>query len=200
MATLLDILGEYATLGEAKTAAGGRMDDASEARWWELQTEFYDVLMQQDGLARNPASRFSAADIRKTVLRRSRLRVETDMEIVVIRESDYHRARVGNLSCGGVLLLCDSVFDVSSHLTLHIANIARGDGLLPAEGQVVWNADTGKSNGTFRYRMGTQFIQLGNDDAKRLETLVIDNLENKLLSLRPESLSADFVKREGIVF
>jgi hypothetical protein len=196
--TLLDLIQEYATLSEAKTLAGGVLPPESENRWSELN-KFYDLLMLQDGYCAQPASRFTADNIRQTVSTRSRLRVHTDMEIVVIRESDYHRARVGNLSCGGVLLLCDSLLDIASRVTLNLANITRGEGVVPADGDVVWLADRGSTNGTFRYRMGLSFIDLGQSGQQRLDTLVVDSLENKLLSLSRDALDAEFVRREQLV-
>ncbi|MGH9337207.1 MAG: PilZ domain-containing protein, partial [Vicinamibacteria bacterium] len=159
MKSLLDLIQEYATLNDAKTLARGTLPPAREARWNELK-RFYDMVMAQDGLARQPASRFTAVQIRDRVSERARLRVATDLEIVVALDDDYHRARVGNLSCGGVLLDCDPPFEVGTALTLHMANVSRGESVLPTEGRVVWRSKIGRSDGSFEYRFGVQFTDL----------------------------------------
>jgi Tfp pilus assembly protein PilZ len=197
MTTLLDLIQEWAALNDAKTEAGGVLPPADEARWNELR-EFYDLLMEQDGLCAQPVARYSAGDIRKTVSKRFRLRVRTELEIVVMRDSEVYFARVGNLSCGGVLLLSDSGFDVGSELLLQLANVSRGAEILPTVGSVVWAADSGSTNGTFRYRMGVQFAGLGEKETKSLDDYVVDSLETKLLSLSRDALPPAFVEREGL--
>lgn len=196
--TLLHLIQEYATLNEAKTLAGGRLPESkAEARWAELK-DFYGLLMAQDGLCAQPASRFTAGQIRETISTRKRLRVHTDMEIVADQAGSFQRAKVANLSCGGVLLLCDEGLSKEAPLTLHLANVARGDGVLPTEGRIVWQADSGQKNGTFRYRMGIQFLGVGPAEERSLDTFVVDSLENKLLSLSREALDEDFLRREDV--
>ena len=119
--TLLDLIQEFATLNESKTLSNGLLSREGEARWDELR-DFYEMLMVQDGLCPEPASRFSAAEIRGKVVNRGRLRVRTDLETVVDLDADLHHARVGNLSCGGALLLSDEGFDQGTLVTLHLAN------------------------------------------------------------------------------
>ena len=199
MKTLLDLIQEWTVLSDAKTVAGGVLPADDEARWNELR-EFYELLMAQDGLPAHPVARYSAGEIRKAVPKRSRLRVRTDLEIVVMKESEVHFARVGNLSCGGVLLLSDSGFDVGTGVLLHLANVSRGAEVLPTNGTIVWRADSGSENGTFRYRMGVQFAGLGPKEEKSLDAYVLDSLETKLLSVSRDSLPDDFVQREGLAF
>lgn len=194
--TLLDLIQEYATLNEAKTLARGVLPKAQETRWLDLK-RFYDMLMAQDGLARDPASRFTATQIRERVAARARLRVQTDLEIVVAQGSDYHRARVGNLSRGGVLLHCDQGFEVGTSLTLHMANVARDESVLPTEGRVAWRSE-GKANDSFRYRLGIQFKGLGPEEERTLDTFVVDSLETKLLCLGRESIDPEFMRREQL--
>ena len=86
MKTLLDLIQEWAALNESKTVAGGALPPDGEARWDELR-KFYELLMAQDGLCAYPAARYSASEIRSAVSTRSRLRVRTDLEIVVIGQS-----------------------------------------------------------------------------------------------------------------
>jgi len=195
--TLLDLIQEYAALNEAKTLARGVLPKAQETRWLELK-RFYDMLMAQDGLARDPASRFTAVQIRDRVAARAQLRVQTDLEIVVAQESEYHRARVGNLSRGGVLLHCDQGFDVDTSLTLHMANVARDESALPTEGRVAWRSEGSRTKDSFRYRLGIQFKGLGPDEERTLDSFVVDSLETKLLCLGRESLDPEFMRREQL--
>jgi hypothetical protein len=194
---LLDLIQEYATLNEAKTVARGVLPPALEARWAELK-RFYDMLMAQDGLARDPASRFTPVQIRERVVARTRLRVDTDLEIVVVHGPDYHRARVGNMSLGGALILCDAAFAGDDELTLLMANVSRGASVLPTSGRVRWQADRGKGDGTFRYRAGVQFIDLGEAEARTLDAFLVDSLETKLLCLGRESLDPEFLRKERV--
>ena len=197
MRTLLDLIQEYAALNEAKTLARGVLPKTQETRWLELK-RFYDMLMAQDGLARDPASRFTAVQIRDRVAARAPLRVQTDLEIVVAQESEYHRARVGNLSRGGVLLHCDQGFDVDTSLTLHMANVARDESALPTEGRVAWRSEGSRTKDSFRYRLGIQFKGLGPDEERTLDSFVVDSLETKLLCLGRESLDPEFMRREQL--
>jgi len=195
--TLLDLIQEYATLNEAKTLARGVLPKPQETRWLELK-RFYDMLMAQDGLAREPASRYTAVQIRDLVSARARLRVQTDLEIVVAQESEYHRARVGNLSRGGVLLHCDHGFEVDTSLTLHMANVARDESVLPTEGRIAWRSEGSRTNESFRYRLGVQFRGLGPEEERTLDSFVVDSLETKLLCLGRESLDPDFLRKERL--
>lgn len=199
MKTLLDLIQEWAVLNEAKTRAGGVLPPDGEARWNELR-EFYDLLMAQDGLAEQPLVRYSAADIRRAVSNRSRLRVRSELEIMVMEQYNVHFARVGNLSCGGALLLSDSGFNVGTTLLLHLANVSRGAEVLPTQSQIVWAAKSGSGNGTFRFRMGVQFDGLGESQVRSLDAFVVDSLETRLLSMSRQALPADFISREALTF
>lgn len=197
MRTLLDLIQEYATLNEAKTVARGVLPPALESRWQELK-RFYDLLMAQDGLARDPASRFNAIQIRDRVASRGRLRVETELEIVVVHEGSYHHARVSNLSRGGARLHGDESYTVEAELTLHMASISRRESALPTAGRVRWQRDLGKTNGSFRFHTGVQFCDLGALEEQNLDAFVVECLEAKLLCLGRESLDPDFLRREGL--
>lgn len=199
MKTLLDLIQEWAVLSEAKTLAGGALPPDDEARWNELR-EFYDLLMAQEGLSAHPVARYSVAEIRNAVSTRSRLRVRTDLEIVVMKESEVHFARVGNLSCGGVLLLSDSGFGLGTSVVVNLANVSRGADVIPADGAIVWSERSRSGNDTFRYRMGVQFAGLGAKEEASLDAYVVDSLETKLLSVSRDTLPADFVAREHLAF
>lgn len=199
MRTLLDLIQEWASLTEAKTLARGVLPEPGEARWNELK-EFYEFLMAQEGLCPQPAARYSADEIRQTVSSRSRLRVRTDLEILVMKNMEAHISRVGNLSCGGVLLLLsDSGFGVGTGVLLHLATVSRGVEILPTEGEIVWSVDSGSSSGTFRYRVGVQFAGLGQKEEKILDDFIVDSLEMKLRSLSRDALtSSSFIERENL--
>jgi hypothetical protein len=197
MKTLLDLIQEWAVLNEAKTVAGGVLPPDQEARWNDLR-EFYDLLMDQDGLSDPPLVRYSAADIRRTVSNRARLRVRSELEIMVMEDYNVHVVRVGNLSCGGALLLSDSGFAAGTRLLLHLANVSRGAEVLPTHGKIVWRADSGSGNGTFRFKMGVQFDELGEKQTQSLDAYVVDSLETRLLSMSRDALPAEFVAREGV--
>ena len=197
MKNLLDLIQEFATLNKAKTLARGVLPADGEARWSELR-EFYELLMEQDGLCAQPVARHSASEIRTSVTTRGRLRVRADLEIVMMKDSDVHYARVGNLSCGGVLLLSDTGFDTGSEILLQLSNVSRGADLISASGKIVWRVDTGSTNGTFRYRMGFQFAGLAEKDEKSLDAYVVDSLETKLLSLSKDALPSGFAAREQL--
>jgi hypothetical protein len=199
MKTLLDLIQEWAVLNEAKTVAGGVLPPDQEARWNDLR-EFYDLLMDQDGLSDPPLVRYSAADIRRTVSNRARLRVRSELEIMVMEDYNVHVVRVGNLSCGGALLLSDSGFAAGTRLLLHLANVSRGAEVLPTHGKIVWRADSGSGNGTFRFKMGVQFDELGEKQTQSLDAYVVDSLETRLLSMSRDALPAEFVAREGVSF
>ena len=115
-----------------------------------------------------------------------------------MKNSETHIARVGNLSCGGVLFLCDSGFGVGTGVLLHLATVSSGVEILPTEGEIVWSADSGSSNGTFRYRMGVQFAGLGQKEEKILDDYVVDSLEMKLRSLPRDALDRSFIERENL--
>ncbi|HEY7820265.1 MAG TPA: PilZ domain-containing protein, partial [Vicinamibacteria bacterium] len=194
--TLLDLIQEFATLNEAKTLGRGSLPRPQESRWSELK-RFYDMLMAQNGLARDPASPFTAAQIRERVAARGRLRVQTDLEIVVAQGAEYHRARVGNISRGGAMLHCDHPFEVGSGIALHMANVAREAGALPDEGRVAWRADC-RAEDSYRFRLGVEFRGVGAEEDRTLDSFVVDTLESKLLCLGRDSLDADFLKKESL--
>ena len=198
MTTLLDLIQEWASLNATKILAGGMLPEPGEARWSELK-EFYEFLMGQDGLCPQPAARYSVDEIRQTVSSRSRLRVRTDLEILVMKNAEAHTARVGNLSCGGVLLLSDSGYGVGTAALLNLPTVSRGMGIMPTEGAIVWNVDSGSSDGTFRYRVGVQFAGLGQKEEKILDDYIVDSLEMKLRSLSRDALTSSiFIERENL--
>lgn len=197
MATLLELIQEWAILNEAKTLAGGVLPPPDEARWDETR-EFYELLMAQDGLSTHPAARYTAHEIRSGVTARARLRVHTDLEIVIMQGDGVHVVRIGNLSCGGVLALSDAGFGVGAPVLLQLANVSRGAEVMPTSGKVVWSAESGSGNGTFRHRMGIQFDGLGDKEERSLDAYIVDSLETKLLSLSRDALPSHLITRERL--
>ena len=197
MKTLLDLIQEFSILNDAKTMAGGVLPPAEEKRWRELK-DFYDILMTQEGFRERPIARFSAEEIRRQVSNRIRLRVRTDMEAIVQHQSDFVTASVANLSCGGALVLCDSLFEIGSRLTLHLTQIERREGIIWVESEVVWHANGGKAGSGSRYHMGVRFIGLEESDSTKLDSFVVENIETRILSLRADALNPDFVRREQL--
>ena len=64
MKTVLDLIGEYARLNDAKIRRGGHLVPSSEKRWEELKS-FYDLLMSHTSLAGGSVNRWSSAiDVR----------------------------------------------------------------------------------------------------------------------------------------
>jgi hypothetical protein len=123
--------------------------------------------------------------------------VRTDIEAVVQHQSDFATARIENLSCGGALLLCDNLFDIGSQLSVHLTQIQRRDGIIWVDGEVVWSRNGGPRSGP-RYKMGVRFTGLEKGDWARLDNYVVENIEHRLLSLRADALSAEFVSRERL--
>ncbi len=200
MKTLLDLAREYAGLHEAKTLAGGTLPPESEKRWFELK-HFYDQLMLHTGLSsRTTSCRFTADDIRRQVTNRARLRVRADMDVAFLSQDEYYTGLAVNLSCGGVLLACNTLFDVDSQFLLYLADIGSGEGFLGVNGAVAWRKELENGDDLrFRHRMGVRFVELPSSTQARLDNFVVEALENQLLSLDPGTLNPDFVRREQLV-
>ena len=196
MKTLLDLIQEFAVLNDAKTLGGGILSPPEEQRWRELR-DFYDILMVQEGSREQPVARFSADEIRQHVSSRIRLRVRTDMEVSVQHETGSLSCRVGNLSCGGALLLCNSSLDVGSRVTLRLNHIERREGVLWVQGDVVWQR-SGSPDSDPRYQMGIRFVGLEKNDWTKLDSFVVENIEHRILSLRENALQPEFVQREQL--
>jgi len=196
MKTLLDLIQEFAVLNDAKTLGGGILPQGEEQRWRELR-DFYDILMEQEGYRDRPVARFSADEIRQRVSSRIRLRVRTDMKVIVQHETEALSCRVGNLSCGGALLICDSFLNVGSRVTLHLSHIDPREGALRVQGDVVWQR-TGSPDSQPRYQMGIRFVGLEKNDWTKLDSFVVENIEHRILSLQAGALHPDFVQREQL--
>ncbi len=197
MATLLDLIQEWASLNEAKTMAGGVLPESDEIRWREMR-DFYELLMAQEGFCAVPAARHTAHEIRQTVASRERLRISAEVDTIAVKSSNAQAVRIGNLSCGGALLLSDVGWDLGSAILVHLSTFSRSGDLPPTNAQIAWNADSGVKNGAYRYRMGVQFLELGPKEKTILDEWVVESLESKLRSLSKDVLDREFIAREGL--
>ena len=198
MKTVLDLVQEFASLDDTKTRNGGILPPPSERRWAEVKA-FYDLVMGQNGLSKRRGRRFTAIEIDQRVVPRERLRVRVEIDLAVSHEAEYRSARVMDLSCGGILLVSGAAFEVGSRLTLNLVNI--GEAFRDTKGDVVWHGVPGSAQSmlAFPHRMGICFVALPETETAKLDALVLEILEQKLLTLDPTSLDADFVRREGLI-
>jgi uncharacterized protein (TIGR02266 family) len=201
MKTVLDLIGEFASLNDAKVRAGGALPQESEERWVELKS-FYDLLMTQNGLTRRPVTRrFTTNDIRERVTARERLRVPLELDMIVRNGDDYRTVQVVNVSRGGLFLAADKLFPVGTSLILFIANAYGGDeAIFEAEGEVVWISEFGIAESDLPRGMGVRFV--GDQEAVRhqLDSFVLEALEMRLSGLDANALAPDFVLKEGLEF
>lgn len=199
MKTVLDLIGEFAALNDAKVRHGGTLSPDSEHRWEELKS-FYDLLMAQNGLSRRPVTkRFSTSDIRKSVTSRERLRVPVELDMILRIDGDYLTVQVINISRGGVFLASDRLFPAGTRMTLFIANAyGEGDALFEAEGQVVWNSEYGIAESNLPRGMGVRFLGDQREIRHQLDSFVIETLEMRLSGVDANALAPDFISREDL--
>ena len=197
--TVLDLMGEFAALHDAKVRCGGTLPASSEQRWFELKS-FYDLLMVPNGLARRPVSkRFTASDIRHQVTSRDRLRVPAELDMILRVGDEYVSVQIVNVSRGGVFIASDKLEPVGSRLTMFIANAYGGDSaMFEAEGEVVWVCELGIADSELPRGMGVGFI--GDQEAVRhqLDSFVLETLEMRLSGLDANALAPDFITKEKL--
>jgi uncharacterized protein (TIGR02266 family) len=199
MKTVLDLIGEFATLNDVKVRCGGALPPGSEQRWEELKS-FYDLLMAQNGLSRRPVTkRFSTSDIRDQVRSRDRLRVPVELDMIMNKDDDYVTVQVINLSRGGVFLASEKLFPVGTHLTLYLANSYGGsDAMFEAKGEVVWVSEFGIEETDLPKGMGVRFLGDQDEVRHQLDSFVLETLEIRLSGVDANSLTPDFVAREKL--
>ena len=201
MKTVLDLVGEFAALNDQKVHCGGKLPPDAERRWSELKG-FYDLLTANNGIARRPVSRyFSALDIRRRVKDRQRLRVPTDLYVVVKSGEEFFAGQVMNVSRGGAFLSAETIFPVEAKLVLFLANPYGGDtALFETEGKVAWTTESLEISDLPR-GMG---MRLGGDDAQglvrsQLDSIVIETLERHLSGLDASTIAPYFLERESLI-
>jgi uncharacterized protein (TIGR02266 family) len=199
MKTVLDLIGEFAALGDAKARSGGTLPPGSERRWNELKS-FYDLLMAQNGLTKRPVSkRFTSKDIGKRVKSWDRLRVPVQLEMAVRVGDDYHSIHVINVSRGGVFVSSDRIYPVGTQLILYVANAYGGDeAMFEAESEVVWLSECGIPESGLPRGMGLRF--LGDQEAvlHQLDSFVLETLELRLSGLDANALAPEFLFKEDL--
>lgn len=201
MKTVLDLIGEFASINDEKVRCGGNLPPDWERRWSELKS-FYDLLMAGNGSPRRPLSRrFSADDIRVRVRDRDRLRVPSALDVVLKCEDGYYAGEVVNLSRGGAFLTSQRVLPASSGLVLFLSNPYLGKaGLFEAEGEVIW-ASEGSAEQEHLRGMGVRFEQDNGPGSVhyQLDCIVIDTLERQLSGVDSSAITPHFLERECLV-
>ena len=195
MKTTLDLTAEFAGLNDAMTRCRGKLLPADARRWAELKP-FYDVLMAQEGCpSAASAPGFTVTDIRERVRPRGRLRVRVDSEFVAVYLREHHIVELVNLSWGGALMATQASLEVGTPLTLCFTSFAGiQESLLTVEAEVVWKAEAEPAT-----KAGVRFVDLPARSLKLLDAVILENLENCLLTLRADALDSGFAIREQLV-
>ncbi len=199
MKTVLDLIGEFAALNDAKARCKGKLPAGNEQRWFELKS-FFDLLMEKNGLARRPVTkRFTTTDIKKRVTSRERLRVPVELEMVLQIGDDYLTVQVINISRGGVFLASDHIYPVGTKLVLYIANAYGGSkALFEAEGEVAWISEYGIEETSLPKGMGIRFVGDQEEVRHQLDSFVLETLEMRLSGIDANALAPDFISREKL--
>ena len=199
MKTILDLVGEFSALNDQKVHCRGELPPEAERRWLELKS-FYELLTAYNGVPRRPVTHhFSADDIRRRVKDRQRLRVPTELGVVLQAGQEFLTAQVMNLSRRGVFLATERVLPVEAKLVLFLAD-PNNASLFEAEGKVVWTTDR---SGLTQLPQGMGMI-LGEDDPDgpvrgQLDTIVIETLERHLSGLDASTIAPYFLERESLI-
>lgn len=199
MKTVLDLIGEFAVLHDAKVMWGGRLPDEAERRWEELK-DFYDLLMSKSGVGPRPVSRqFSAKDIEAKVTSRERLRVPLEMDMIFRAGEEFHAAKGVNVSRGGLYLSSPLVLPVNSTVTVYLASTdVTHEALLEAPGEVVWASEEGRDHDALPPGMGISFTTQDGVLERHLDAMVIDSLVRHLSGVDANSLAPEFLLKERV--
>jgi len=199
MKTVLDLIGEFAVLHDAKVMWGGRLPDEAERRWEELK-DFYDLLMSKSGVGPRPVSRqFSAKDIEAKVTSRERLRVPLEMDMIFRAGEEFHAAKGVNVSRGGLYLSSPLVLPVNSTVTVYLASTdVTHEALLEAPGEVVWASEEGRDHDSLPPGMGISFTTQDGVLERHLDAMVIDSLVRHLSGVDANSLAPEFLLKERV--
>ena len=199
MKTVLDLIGEFSVLNDAKVMWGGRLPDEAERRWEELK-DFYDLLMSKSGIGPRPISRkFSAKDIEEKVTSRERLRVPLEMDMIFRAGEEFHAAKGVNVSRGGLYLSSPLILPVNSTLTVYLASTdVTHESLLEAPGEVVWANAEGGDQASQPPGMGISFTTQEGQLERHLDAMVINSLVRHLSGVDANSLAPEFLLRESV--
>ena len=199
MKTVLDLIGEFSVLHDAKVMWGGKLPDEAERRWEELKV-FYDLLMSKSGVGPRPVSRqFSAKDIEAKVTSRERLRVPLEMDMIFRAGEEFHAAKGVNVSRGGLYLSSPLVLPVNSTVTVYLASSdVTQEALLEAPGEVVWANKEGSPRDSLPTGMGISFATQEGLLERHLDAMVIASLVRHLLGVDANSLAPEFLLKERV--
>jgi hypothetical protein len=199
MKTVLDLIGEFSVLHDAKVMWGGKLPDEAERRWEELKV-FYDLLMSKSGVGPRPVSRqFSAKDIEAKVTSRERLRVPLEMDMIFRAGEEFHAAKGVNVSRGGLYLSSPLVLPVNSTVTVYLASSdVTYESLLEAPGEVVWATEEGRDQDSLPPGMGISFTTQDGLLERHLDAMVIDSLVRHLSGVDANSLAPEFLLKERV--
>jgi len=199
MKTVLDLIGEFSVLHDAKVMWGGRLPDEAERRWEELK-DFYDLLMSKSGVGPRPVSRqFSAKDIEAKVTSRERLRVPLEMDMIFRAGEEFHAAKGVNVSRGGLYLSSPLVLPVNSTVTVYLASSdVTHESLLEAPGEVVWATEKGRNQDSLPPGMGISFMTQEGHLERHLDAMVINSLVRHLSGVDANSLAPEFLLKERV--
>jgi hypothetical protein len=197
MKTILDLIGEFASLNDAKVRDGGRLEPGEERRFAELK-DFYDLLMAHTGLtARRVRRRFSADDVLNKVTARERLRVPLETEMIFSARGEFHAGLAVNLSRGGLFLSARQLLPINSPVTIYLSSPDAIDhALIETPARVVWVAERGVSNSLLPPGMGVSFVAKKGRVETYLDAMVVDSLVRRLSGVDATSLAPEFIGRE----
>ncbi|HSF16712.1 MAG TPA: PilZ domain-containing protein [Vicinamibacteria bacterium] len=192
MKTVLDLIGEYARLNDAKIRRGGHLVPSSEKRWEELKS-FYDLLMSHTSLAGGSVNRWSSAiDVLIKVDARERLRVPVEREFPFEVDGELHKGFAVNISLGGIYVASSHRAPAGKRVSLYLAqNDARGQAPVETRGVVVWVSDRGVADAFLPPGMGIRFTDKRDTVEDLLDGMVVDALVRHLSGLDVHSLAPD---------
>ncbi len=199
MKTVLDLIGEFAVLNDAKVMWGGTLPRDAEQRWEELK-DFYDLLMSKSGIVPRPVSRqFSAKDVEARVTSRERLRVPLEMDMVFQAGGEFYTAKGVNVSRGGLYLSSSLVLPAQSSLTVYLSSTeVTHESLLEAPGEVVWSNDRPLDRASLPPGMGISFTLQEGIIERHLDAMVIDSLVRHLSGVDANGLAPEFLLKEKV--
>jgi hypothetical protein len=197
MKTILDLIGEFAFLNDAKVQRGGMLPEEEEKRFQELKG-FYDLLMSHTGIStRRVTRRFSAEDVLAKVTARERLRVPLETEMVFEVDGELFAGLVVNLSRGGVFLSAGQILPVKSPVTIYLASPDAVDqALIETPGRVVWATERGIAGSMLPAGMGVNFVSKRGLVENYLDAMVVDSLVRHLSGVDANALAPEFIGRE----
>ena len=198
MKTVLDLIGEFAVLHDAKVMWGGKLPNEAEQRW-EVLKDFYDLLMSKSGVGPRPVTRqFSAKDIEEKVTSRERLRVPLEMDMIFCAGEEFHAAKGVNVSRGGLYLSSPLILPVNTTVTVYLASSdVTHESLLEAPGEVVWANGEG-DQASQSPGMGISFATQEGQLERHLDAMVINSLVRHLSGVDANSLAPEFVLKESV--